>query len=166
MTAAPKTGLQWDPEYAAIFNEDGEPDVSGISQVLAWSGELTRVYIGRQEIEEKVRERIGRAQTLKCEPHERVQDAYHVSGGKDPSGHTVDLRASWGEQCTCYDHMMNHRFCKHLIRVYLERGAFIADTWPNEYRPGLFSRAVQVDLKNAARKAEQDAQQAGGTDAR
>lgn len=149
MTATPKTGPQWEPAIAAIFSEGDEPESP---QVQEWSKESTRVYIGRQEIEEKVRERIGRALTLKCDRYP-VPDAYHVTGGDDPAGHTVDLRSVWGEQCTCYDHMMNHRFCKHLIRVGLARGAFLGDTWPNEYRPGLFSRAVQVDLENAARKA-------------
>lgn len=129
-------------------------------RVEEWGAEAKRVYLARKEIEEKVWERIERALTLTPERNKTVPDAYHVMGGKDPSGHTVDLRASWGEQCTCYDHMMNYRFCKHLIRVGMARGEFLADTWPAEqYVPGLFSRAVQVDLKNAARKAAHDAQQ-------
>jgi hypothetical protein len=124
-------------------------------RVEKWGDEAKRVYIVRQAIEEKVRARVLRSITLTCEANPNVLDAYHVAGGTDPNGHTVTLFSAWGEQCTCYSHMMNHEFCKHLIRAGLERGQFLADTWPEEYRPGLFSRAVQVDLKNAARKAVQ-----------
>jgi hypothetical protein len=81
-----KTGPQWDPEVADAFM--GELITP---QVLDWAAQTVAVYVARQEIEEKVRERIGRAQTLKCERNETVPDAYHVSGGQDPNGHTVDL---------------------------------------------------------------------------
>jgi hypothetical protein len=127
------------------------------AHVQEWSEEAKRVYMGRKEIEEKVRERIERAFTLTCERNHNVPDAYHVSGGRDPDGHTVDLQAEWKSQCTCGSHEWGEAFCKHLIRVYLSRGAFLADTWEDGiYRAGLFTRAVNVDLENAARKAAQE----------
>lgn len=157
--AVPATPLQLDPEVAAMFN--GEPKSE---QATAWDEEATELYIARKEIEAKVHRRILKAVELDCAPHDTLEDVYHVEGGTDPDGHTVDLRAEWGLQCTCGSHMMSFALCKHMIRVFLERRGWLADTWENEaYRPGIFSRAVQVDIENAAYKAARDAAAENGT---
>jgi hypothetical protein len=124
------------------------------AHVEEWRETANQVRRQRKAVEAAVHERVERALTLECTRHPHLEDVYHVTGGKDPDGHTVDLRAEWKSQCTCGSHMWRDDFCKHLMRVNLERGAFLADTWPEgTYRPGIISRAVQVDLENAARRA-------------
>lgn len=146
--------LHLDPEVARIFSgETGEH--------AERSAEIKAVYLARKEIEGKVKERIDRAMDLTCSQSGLVDGVWHVEGGTDPDGHTVNLAGEWGSVCTCGSHVWRHEFCKHLIRVEWELGAVlydrIADFNPaNEsgcFKPGIFSRAVQFDLENAAYKA-------------
>jgi hypothetical protein len=158
MTAKP---LHLDPEAAAAFM--GEP-----VNVVKWAAETKAVYMMRKKIEGEVRDRIDRAMHLTCQAHPNLEGVYHVEGGKDPDGHTVDLSVAWGMRCTCGSHMMSFAYCKHLIRVDFENGETVYDRWPSFtgpgacFKPGIFTRAVQVDLENAAYRAAKDAQQGDG----
>lgn len=153
----PGKPLHLDPEVARIFSGEEEETAAVAAQVRA-------VYLERKKIEGEVRKRADKAVHLTCKPHPTLEGVYHVEGGTDPDGHTVDLRAAWGVQCTCGSHMMSFAFCKHLMRVEWERGEYYYDRWPSFegpgacYKPGIFSRAVAVDLENAAyRAAKKDA---------
>jgi hypothetical protein len=119
-----------------------------------------RAYIQYRKIADEVHRRVVKARKLDCETLDKRSGRYHVTGGNDPDGHTVDLLADWGERCTCGSHAMAHAYCKHLMRVGLERGLSFAD-WKDErglLQPGMFKKAVEKDLENAARrKGGQDA---------
>jgi hypothetical protein len=127
------------------------------SHVAEWVADATRAHESYAQARKIVKTRIDNATSTKrplsCVRNPNVPDVFHVSGGKDPDGHTVDLRAQWGSKCTCYDHMMNFHFCKHLIRAELENGAGLADRFSMGVRSwGIYSLAIEVELDNLSRK--------------
>jgi hypothetical protein len=123
-----------------------------------WVEQADRTHAAYAEARKIVKTRIGNAtnerRPLTCTRHPNLKDVFHVEGGKDPDGHTVDLHAAWGARCTCGDHMWGHHYCKHIIRSELENGLFIADEFPihGVRRKGIYSRAMTVELANLARK--------------
>jgi hypothetical protein len=155
MKAQDKSGPQWDPEVAAAFaDETSEPvAVAGAARDDGEGFDYRRAA-------ERVKRRIPKARELTCDPLP-TPDAYHVEGGTDLDGHTVDLRADWGHRCTCGSHMMNFEFCKHLMRVGLERDESFSDraTVASGGRvvPGLFSQAMEVEKEKAAHRAAKGA---------
>jgi hypothetical protein len=134
--------LHWDPSAVPRCMQKPSPEQ------IQYRGVADRVHL-----------RVRRAQTLDCKVLDERNGRYHVTGGEDPEGHTVDLTADWGLQCTCGSHMMAHAYCKHLMRVGLERGLSFADMKDENgiLQPGMFKKAVEKDLENAARRTERDA---------
>jgi hypothetical protein len=132
-----------------------------------WEVDAGAAHAALMEVSGIVHSRIVRCQSLDCAPL-ATPDAYHVTGGRDPDGHTVDLRAEWGSVCTCGDHMWSHHYCKHLMRVQLELGRWFSDdctytagatgdvlNLPIVRVPGIYSEAVARELETlAAKRAE------------
>lgn len=150
MKVQDKSGPQWDPSKvpdcmrADEWTEDAE---RAKQEHAAWYAKAS----------ESVMRRVEKARELDCEAMP-TPDTYHVTGGDDPDGHTVHLPAEWGFLCTCGDHMMRLSFCKHLMRVGLERGETFGDKGKDFATGGprvlgLFSQAMQVELDNVARRA-------------
>jgi hypothetical protein len=140
-----KSGPQWDPEKVPECMREGSEDenAAALAHATAYA-----------EASARVMRRVKKARDLECRPL-FTPDAYHVTGGTDNDGHTVDLRAEWGHVCTCGSHIWDHAFCKHMMRVGLERGESFSDTATvasgGQRVPGLFSRAMRVEMEKPSR---------------
>jgi len=147
----------------AHFDPERVPaSIRADAHVAEWVADATRAHESYAEARKIVKTRIDNATSTKrpltCIRNPNLTDVFHVSGGRDLDGHTVDLRAQWGSKCTCYDHMMNFHFCKHLIRSELENGASLNDRYALGVRSlGLYSIAMRVELDNLAREGTDDA---------
>lgn len=144
-------GLHWDPEAVPQCMQKHCSE-----RATEWDEEATRACIQYRVAAARVHRRTVKAVDLECEVLDRRSGRYHVTGGDDPEGHTVDLLADWGEKCTCGSHAMAHAYCKHLMRVGLERGMWFADMKDANgiLQAGMFRKAVEIELNNAARRRE------------
>jgi hypothetical protein len=144
-----ETPLHWDPTAVPQCMQR-----HGSEQATAWDEEGTRAYAQYREVARRVHRRVVKAVDLDCKALDKRNGRYHVTGGDDPEGHTVDLLADWGLKCTCGSHMMAFAYCKHLMRVGLELGLSFADMKDERglLQPGMFKDAVNKDLENAARR--------------